>query len=67
MLRHRSTTFAEYAVNHVVRLLGAKMIVDADEDVVREYQDQRLKDNAAPKSINEEVGFLLRLLGDLAR
>jgi hypothetical protein len=40
------------------------MIVDADESLVREYQDQRLKETAAPKTINEEVGFLLRLLGE---
>jgi len=40
------------------------MIVDADEHTVREYQDQRLKEKAAPKTINEEVGFLLRLLGE---
>jgi len=63
-LRNRSTTFAAYAVGHVVRLLGDKMIVDANDDLIREYQDQRLRESAAPKSINEEVGFLLRLLGD---
>jgi hypothetical protein len=28
------------------------------------YQTARLKEKAAPKSINEEVGFLLRLLGE---
>jgi hypothetical protein len=31
---------------------------------VRAYQTNRLKERAAPKTINEEVGFLLRLLGD---
>jgi integrase len=29
------------------------------------YQTTRLKESAAPKTVNEEVGFLLRLLGDV--
>ena len=40
------------------------MLCDIDDGLVREYQDARLRENAAPKTINEEVGFLLRLLGD---
>jgi integrase len=35
-----------------------------NERTVSEYQTMRLKETAAPKTINEEVGFLLRLLGD---
>jgi hypothetical protein len=64
VLRNRSVAFAQYAVNHLTRLLGATMIVDADENTVLEYQEQRLREKAAPKTINEEVGFLLRLLGE---
>ena len=63
-LRNRSATFAEYAIGHLTRLLGATMIVDADEAMVLAYQEQRLREEAAPKTINEEVGFLLRLLGE---
>jgi integrase len=63
-LRHRSVTFAKHAVKHLVRLLGDKMIVDVSEDRIREYQDERLREKAAPKTINEEVGILLRLMGD---
>ncbi len=63
-LRHRSITFAEHAVKHLVRHIGDKMIVDINEKTVREYQDERLRDKAAPKTINEEVGFLLRLIGE---
>jgi len=63
-LRNRSRTFAEYAIGHLTRLLGARMIVDADEIMVLGYQEQRLREEAAPKTINEEVGFLLRLLGE---
>jgi len=64
VLRNRSGTFAEYAIGHLTRFLGATMIVDADEAVVLSYQEQRLREKAAPKTINEEVGFLLRLLGE---
>lgn len=64
-LRNRSSTFAEYALNHVKRLVGSLMVVDATERSVLDYQSTRLKEKAAPKTINEEVGFLLRLLGDV--
>jgi integrase len=64
VLRNRGATFAEYAIGHVARVLGTRMVVDIDERVVLEYQDHRLKEKAAPKTINEEVGFLLRLLAE---
>jgi len=63
-LRYRGITFAEYAIGHVVRLLGDKLVVDIDDAAVLQYQTDRLKESAAPKSINEEVRFLLTLLGD---
>ena len=63
-LRHKSGVFAQYAVGHVARHVGASMVVDITDKTVREYQTARLKERAAPKSINEEVGFLLRLLGE---
>jgi hypothetical protein len=63
-LKHRSVTFATYAVGHVVRHLGKLLAVDTSPDVVRQYQVVRLKEKASPKSINEEVGILLRLLGE---
>jgi integrase len=60
----KSATFAEYAVGHVTRILGTALVVDLSETAVKEYQTARLKEQASPKSINEEVGFLLRVLGD---
>jgi hypothetical protein len=63
-LRYRSATFAEYALGHVSRLLGGEMIIDIDDRVVLSYQESRLRENAAPKSIKEEVRFLLKMLGD---
>jgi len=46
------------------------MLVDLTEQTVKHYQDARLGENTAPKSIDEEVGFLLRLMdsaGDVLR
>ena len=63
-LRNKSSVFAEYAVGHVIRHLGKMMAVDVTEKTVTAYQTARLKEGAAPKTINEEVGFLLRLLGE---
>jgi integrase len=59
-----SATFAQYAIDHLKRLLGSKMLVDFGESVVATYQNDRLEEGAAPKTINEEVGFLLRILGE---
>src|ERR1035437_8110555 len=63
-LRHKSIVFAEYAVENVIRHVGAAIAVDVTEQTVMAYQTTRLKEGAAPKTINEEVGFLLRLLGE---
>ena len=59
-----SATFADYAIHHLKRLLGSKMLVDFNEVIVTKYQNDRLEEGAAPKTINEEVGFLLRILGE---
>ncbi len=64
ILRFRGVTFAEYAIGHVVRLLGDALLVDIDESTVLKYQTDRLKESAAPKSINEEVRFLLTMMGE---
>lgn len=63
-LKHRSGTFATYAVGHVIRHLGKLLLVDVSSETVKQYQVARLKEKASAKSINEEVGFLLRLLGE---
>ncbi|MEK7750867.1 MAG: site-specific integrase [Acidobacteriota bacterium] len=64
-LRHKSVTFAEYAVGNLKRHLGELMAVDVTDKTVKAYQTARLKEKAAPKTINEEVGFLLRLMGEI--
>jgi integrase len=63
-LRYRSVSFAEHALGHVSRLLGGEMAVDINEASVLKYQEDRLREKAAPKTINEEVRFLLKILGD---
>src|SRR6185437_3164841 len=59
-----STTFAEYALRPVKRLLGATLILEITDGVVQKYQTDRLTEKVAPKSINDEVGLLLRVCGD---
>ena len=66
----QSAIFADYAVAHLNRILGGTMLVDFNESTVIAYQNKRLDERAAPKTIYEEVGFLLRILdeqGDLLR
>ena len=60
----QSARFAEYAADHLKRILGGKMLVDFNETAVIHYKNARLGEKASPKSVNEEVGFLLRILGD---
>jgi hypothetical protein len=46
------------------------MLVDINEETVKGYQEARLREQTAPKSINEEIGFLLRIMdvpGDVLR
>lgn len=69
-LKHRSVVYASYCIRHLNRLLGKLMIADIADESVKSYQRIRLKEGAAPKTINEEVGFLLRVLrerGDAIR
>ena len=63
-LRYRSATFAAYTLGHVSRELGRELVVDITKAAVLRYQEDRLREKAAPKSINEEVRFLLKMLGD---
>ena len=40
------------------------MVVDVSDETIKCYQTARLKEKAAPKSINEETGLLLSMLGE---
>jgi integrase len=63
-LKHRAPTFAKYATGHLCRHLGSKMVIQINAGVVSDYQIARLEEKAAPKSINDEVGILLRIMGN---
>jgi len=53
--KHQSPAFAEYALGHVSRRLGARLVVEITPNVVKRYQADRLKEKAGPKTINDEV------------
>ena len=60
----QSATFAQYAIHHIKRLVGDKMLVDMNDGSLVKYQNDRLFEGASPKTVNEETGFLLRIMGD---
>lgn len=60
----KSAVYAEYALRHVSRLLGDLLLAEVSPAAVRAYQTTRLTEGASPKSVNEEVGLLLRILGE---
>jgi integrase len=62
--KHRSATYAEYALGHVTEHLGERLVVEITPSVIKRYQTKRLSEKAGPKTINDEVMLLLRLLGD---
>ena len=62
--KHQSATFAEYALGHVSKLLGDRLVVEITPKVVKRYQADRLTEKAGPKTINDEVLLLLRLCGE---
>jgi integrase len=47
-------------------LIGHLRIAEITAAVVKKYQRDRLNEKGAPKTINDEVGLLLRLCGDQA-
>jgi integrase len=62
--KHRSATYAEYALGHLKRHIGDRLVVEITPKVVKGYQTTRLREKAAPKTINDEVQLLIRLCGD---
>jgi hypothetical protein len=53
-LRHRAVTFAAYALGNVKKHLGDQMAVDATDQTIKEFQSIRLREESAPKTINEK-------------
>jgi integrase len=63
-LKHSSATFAVYALGHVSRLLGDRLVVEITPNVVKRYQADRLSEKASAKTVNDEVQLLIRLCGE---
>lgn len=47
---------------HILPVLGQRLLTDIDANDISRYQHQRLKDKAAPKTINLEVGTIRGIL-----
>ena len=60
-----SVKYQKYCVKHLVDHLGDKMLIEITDKVVQAYQVARLREGSAGKTINEEVGELLRIMGDV--
>jgi len=58
--KHRSATFAEYALGHVTRLLGRSLVVEITPKVVKRYQADRLNEKAGPKTIDDEAPWTVK-------
>jgi hypothetical protein len=61
VLRHRSQEFARYAIGHLSRHLGERLVVDISDRTVKAYQNNRLKEGAAPKSLLSKLAAGYRL------
>jgi len=49
-------------LGHILPVIGQKLLTDIDAGDVSRYQQKRLKDKAAPKTINLEVGTIRAIL-----
>src|SRR6266568_8477817 len=70
--RHRpkSESYMRYCIKHLSENIGDMMLVEIGVDAVLTYQNERLREKASPKTINEEVMVLLQIMremGDLIR
>jgi hypothetical protein len=60
-----SSSYSKYCVKHLTEHLGGKMLIEINDQGVMAYQQARKREGAAGKTINEEVGELFRIMGDL--
>jgi integrase len=59
--RRRSVGHAERSVRHLRAVFGGRRAIDIDTDHVQTYTDTRLRDGAAPASVNRELAALKRM------
>jgi integrase len=60
----QSSGYITYAVRHLKAHLDSTMMIKIDAAAIKAYQVARLEEKSGPKTINEEVGELLRILGE---
>ena len=66
-LRHKSVTFAEYALGNVTRHLGEHMAVEVAEKTVKEYQSDRLQGEGRTQDDQRRGGFPVTVVGRSGR
>jgi integrase len=65
ILRPKSyKSYAKYCIQHLVKHLGNRMLIEINPEIVEKYQLIRLNEGASGKTINEEIGILFRIMGD---
>jgi integrase len=60
--RPKSIKYREYGLGHVTRHLGKRTSIEITPETVIDYQRKRSEEGAAPKTINDEVVLLLRVI-----
>lgn len=53
---------ASYALDHLLPVIGKRLLVDIDAADIRAYQDKRLGEGASPRTANIEVGALRQIM-----
>lgn len=61
-LAPKSIKIAEHSLKHLNPIFGKKLVVDITAEEISAYQRMRLREGAAPKSINLEIGTLRSVL-----
>jgi integrase len=61
-LAPRSHLIERTNLSHILPVLGLKLLTDIDASDISRYQHHRLKEKAAPKTINLEVGTIRAIL-----
>lgn len=62
VLAERSYAIEEANLKHLRPTFGKVLITDIDGKAISEYQQQRLKEKASPKTVNLEIGTLRAIL-----
>jgi integrase len=61
-LAAKSYVIEKTNLGHILTILGQKLLTDIDANDISRYQNHRLKEKAAPKTINLEIGTIRAIL-----